>query len=181
MNKCKICASEYCAEIDSLLDSGEFKKTVAAQFNVSYPALVRHAARHGKNAPAPATEISDLAKEAETWRIRANQAWEQSVAEGDRRGQTQSLAVALRGLELAYKQAERDAEAAPAAGTGGVNLEEIDRIMQDENAKSPRGRAFEKLYTAPDAVVEMAARLADHPHCWPTVETILLSESTRVN
>ncbi len=180
MNKCKICASEYCAEIDSLLDSGEFKKNIAAQFNVSYPALVRHAARHGKNAPAPATEISDLAKEAETWRIRANQVWEQSVGDGDTRGQTQSLAVALRGLELAYKQAERDAEAVPAAGTSGISIDDIDAIVHGENAKSPRGRAFEKLYTAPDAVVEMAARLADHPHCWPTVQQ-LLSESTRVN
>lgn len=172
--RCSICNSEHCAAIDDLADSGTATlKEIAQQFGCSYASLVRHAARHGKNAPAPATpeNSESLEAQAEKWLRRADDIYATADANQDARGQVAALGAAFRGLELQHKAELKAAEAAPAAT--GITLEEIDRIVHGENMKTQHGRTFEKA-------LELAVKLADHPATWAAVETIL-SESTRVN
>jgi hypothetical protein len=146
-SRCTICSSEHLVAIDDLADSQSLTlKEIAHQFQVSYPALVRHCARHGKNAPPPAAATENgngdsLAQEAEKWRLRADQVWAQSVADQDTRGQVQALQAGLRSVELQHKQEQRAAEPVPVpAGETVLTIEAMDKLVQhvlDEDPKWP--------------------------------------------
>jgi hypothetical protein len=175
-SRCSICNSEHFAAIDDLADSQSLTlKEIAAQFQVSYPALVRHAARHSKNAPAPTPEngTSDLAAEAAKWMRRADRIYETSTANDDVRGAAQSLQVAFRGLELQHKAELKAAEVAPPAGETPLTIEYMDSLIEKTLNETERGRNQNRLYSAPDAVLEIACRIADHPEMLGAVETIL--------
>jgi hypothetical protein len=172
--KCSVCADPNLAAIDDSLDSGAFQKDVAAQFGVSRYALSRHV-RHSAPAPAPAqeTEISDLTAEAEKWRVRADQVWEQSVADQDTRGQVQALQAGLRSVELQHRQEQRAAEPKPENGETPVTIEEIDRIVSSELNKTERGKNQNRLFAAPDTALALAVRVLDAPELWGAIETVL--------
>lgn len=181
MSKCGICNSEHCAAIDSQLDSGVFQRDIALLHGVSRHAISRHV-RHSKTATTAAPENGDgesLEAQAEKWLRRADDIYATSTANQDARGQVQALTAAFRGLELQHKSEKAAEDAPPADGVEPVTIAMIDALVQSELAKSPRGRNQNRLYSAPDKVLELAARLADNPASWATVESIL--ESTQVN
>jgi transposase-like protein len=161
MSRCSICNSEHCAEIDNLVDSQSLTlKEIAQQFGVSYPALVRHCARHGKNALAPAreTEISDLTAEAEKWRVRADQVWEQSVADQDTRGQVQALQAGLRSVELQHRQEQRAAEPKPENSETPCTIEKIDEIISRAMGDRRSG-LIDKIFSAPESTLAAVERV----------------------
>lgn len=176
-SRCTICASEHVAAIDDLADSNTATlKEIAAQFLVSYPALVRHCARHRSAASAaPENGNSDsLESQASLWRLRADSLWHSATASEDVRGQAQAVAAGLRSVELQARAERRDAEAKPQTEDGSevVTIAMIDKIIA-EALDNPRDHALTKLRRAPDAALELAVRLLDHPQLWGAVETVI--------
>jgi hypothetical protein len=157
MNKCSICLSPNRPGIDDLLDAGTNQKTVAAQFGVSRYALSRHV-RHSKPAPANAPDSGNgesLEVQAEKWLSRADDIYATSTANGDVRGQVQSLTAAFRGLELQAKAESRAAESVSVTGSDApVTIEYMDSIIR-KALDTPRGRALDKLRVAPDKLIEL--------------------------
>jgi hypothetical protein len=183
MTRCSICNSPKKNAIDDLLDGGAFQRDIAAQFGVSRFALSRHV-KHSKPATAAAVPESgdgeSLEAQAARWLSRADDIYDRSIVDGDVRGQVQALTGAFRGLELQHRAELKAAEAAPPTGDAApVTIEEIDRIVHATLNETPRGRHQSRLFSAPDKVLELAAKLADSPSAWTTVERIL--ESTQVN
>jgi hypothetical protein len=172
--KCSICTHPNLAEIDSLLDAGTNQKDAAAQFGVSRFALSRHV-RHSAPAPMPEPGTSEpLETQAARWMERADAIYQASTANGDVRGQVQALTGAFRGLELQHRAELKVAESTPPAGDGTpVTIEEIDRIVQSTLNETQRGKNLNRLFDAPDAVLEIAVRVLDAPESWGAVETVL--------
>lgn len=177
MSKCSICAHTELPAIESALASGTFKKDVAAQFGASVYALSRHVKHSSPASAHTRTSQDELVK----WLSRADDQYLLAVADADQRGAVAALVAGLRAVEARLREEERAAESEQqTAGTETpVTLEEIDRIVQSALNETPRGRALNLLYGAPDRAVELAARLADNPASWDALESIL--ESTQVN
>ena len=128
---CSICAHLDVAAINSALFSGVFKKSIAQQFGVSPHAISRHS-RNCLVVPAPAPESSDGALEVQAarWLRRADDIYAASTANGDVRGQVQSLTAAFRGLELQHRAEQREAAATPEPDREQLSLQDIDRIAK---------------------------------------------------
>jgi hypothetical protein len=86
---CTICQHPHVQEIDSLLDSGEFKKNIAEMF----PGVSVHAlSRHGRGL----CRVDDLDQEEEKWAARLERTYQQALTDQDVRGQQQVATTALR-------------------------------------------------------------------------------------
>jgi hypothetical protein len=88
--------------------------------------------------PAPETGTGEtLEVQATRWLQRADDIYAASTANGDVRGQVQSLTAAFRGLELQHRSEQREA-AAPESDGDAMTLQEIDKILAkwDRVAKS---------------------------------------------
>jgi|SRR5580658_5129510 hypothetical protein len=85
---CSICSHPNVQEIDSLLDSGTFQKTISEQFNISKFAL----SRHGREL----CRADSLDLEESTWAARLEKTYQQAVVDQDVRGQQQVATTALR-------------------------------------------------------------------------------------
>jgi hypothetical protein len=159
MTRCTICNSPNLAAISDLADANVSLKEIAAQFHCSYPALVRHCARHRNPAPAPATENGEtLEVQAARWLSRADDVYASSTANQDTRGQVQALTAAFRGLELQHKS-EKAAEAAPVPGAGHpATIEMMDEIIQ-RAIGDRRSTLIDKIFAAPDATLDAVETL----------------------
>ena len=143
---CSICAHPNVQEIDSLLDSGQFKKEVAAQFSVSVHAL----SRHGRGL----CRTDALDQEEEKWNARLEKTYQQAVTDQDVRGQQQVATTALRHVRA--RKAERKAAAKAASDAdsgmddGKINVGSLDDVCQmfDAAAASSSPIDQEKLREA---------------------------------
>jgi len=178
--KCSICSNPNRAAIDDLLDAGTNQKDVAVQFGVSKFALSRHA----RHTPEVEAAGGDSPAEIEKWLGRADDQYLLAVANADQRGAINALVAGLRAVEAQAKSEEREEEATPVTGTDApvtgtdapITIEEIDRIIQTTLNETERGRNQNRLYSAPDAVLEIAVRIMDNPSKLPAVKTILESQ-----
>lgn len=166
------------AAIDAaILANHETLAALAMRFNVSVHSLSRR-----KRALAVTVEsgADALEQQAAMWRERADTLWHTATADADTRAQAAAIAAGLRSCELMAQEAKRAAANPPLVGEDGsevVTIEMIDRLVRAELNATPRGRNQSQLYSAPDKVLELAARLADNPQSWGAVESIL--ESTQ--
>jgi hypothetical protein len=129
--KCTICASPDRAAIDSLLDSGEFKKTISQQFSVSVHALSRHSRRLCQQS------TDSIDPDEQIWLERLERAHAQAVQDGDVRGMQQTTSAALREIRARKTARAKAAEAAPNAEDDGKisigSLDELVAVLTQEN------------------------------------------------
>ena len=127
---CSICAHPNVQEIDSLLDSGQFKKDVALQFGVSVHAL----SRHGRGL----CRTDALDQEEALWVRRLEESYQRAVSDEDQRGMQ---AAAKAGLShIRSRKAERKAAAKAASDAdsgmddGKISTSSFDDVMQMFNS-----------------------------------------------
>jgi hypothetical protein len=122
-SRCTICSSPNLAAIDSLLDGGQFKKDIAAQFSVSVHAL----SRHGRGL----CRADALDTEEEKWAARLEKTYQQAVTDGDVRGQQQTATVALRHVRQRKLERTKAAEAAPdSEDDGKFDISQFDSFLE---------------------------------------------------
>lgn len=127
---CSICQHPNVQEIDSCLDSGEFKKNIAAQFSVSVHAL----SRHGRGL----CRTDALDQEEEKWSARLEKTFQQAVTDQDVRGQQQVATTALRHVRARKAEKAKAVAAKQDADSGDDrisigSLDEIVAILSQEH------------------------------------------------
>jgi hypothetical protein len=144
--KCSICQHPSARQIDDLLDAGESKKSVAAQFSVSVHALSRHS-RHGV-----VPDSDSLEAQAAKWRLRADDLWQHATADADVRGQAQAVAAGLRSCEMqaraAEKKAEVQAKSAAEVDDGKISIGSLDELVAVLTQANPSPIDAEKIKIA---------------------------------
>jgi transposase len=146
--KCSICQHPSARQIDDLLDAGESKKSVAAQFSVSIHSVSRHS-RHGA-----APDSDSLEAQAAKWRTRADDLWQHATADADVRGQAQAVAAGLRSCEMqaraAEKKAEVQAKSAAELDDGKISIGSLDELVSILTQENPSPVDQAKLRIALD-------------------------------
>jgi hypothetical protein len=148
MTRCSICNSEHCAAIDDLADSGTATmKEIAQQFHCSYPALVRHCARHRNPAPAtaPGSNGGDSQTEIVKWLQRADDQYLLASANADQRGAVTALVAGLRACEAQARNEDRE-EPAPVSPAGtACTIESLDAIIHKVMDEDPTWKCIEVI------------------------------------
>jgi hypothetical protein len=121
--KCSICSHPRIQEIDSLLDSGTFKKDISAQFQVSVHAL----SRHGRGL----CRADGLDEEEEKWAARLEKTYQQASFDGDSRAAHQVAASALRHVRQRKAERTKVAASKQVAGEddGKIYISSLDEMV----------------------------------------------------
>ena len=184
--RCQICLSKHLTEISDLLDSNTMTlKEISTQFGCSYPSLVRHAARHrGPAVPeaegAGGTTGDDLQSRSDLLWSRSNEVWARSTVDADLRSQISSIQTGLRSLELASRQAEREAErvAGDESNDGRVILQELDAFRDNFFASGVRESEWEFIQILCGQFNHAVTYRADQ-HLFDLIEELLKLASPR--
>jgi hypothetical protein len=120
---CSICQHPNVQQIDSLLDSGTFQKTISEQFHISKFALSRHARR--------LCQSTDLEPDEKIWLDRLERAHAQAVIDQDVRGMQQTATAGLREIRARKAAKAKAAEVAPdAEDEDKISVGSLDDVME---------------------------------------------------
>jgi hypothetical protein len=177
MNKPSLAGNPNLSAIEFDKSAGMQLKDIAEKYNVSKSVLSRWFRRSAKP-----TSRESLQARLAVLNERSHTLWNTAELSGDSRGMMQAITAGYRAIELELKHAEEAAAAAaPAESSVEIQLELIDRLTQESNARTfmvamenARGAGaidvlilFENMYGNSElktAILEFAtAWLMEHP------------------
>ena len=178
---CQVCASPNRVSIDLALQSGDQQlKDLAATFDVSKYALSRHRQRHLEVPAVPEEGVSDDSQEIEKWLGRAEQIFQTSVVDHNLKGMVDSLAAALRSLEVRAKTREREAEAAAELREQGGDVPPISVAQLDSLLEKFDEQVRREGVSAPARWLSMQVQIGKRPDGNKVLDLVqrLLDDST---